>query len=107
MKFIFSYTVSPDLFWEFFYFCFAVYLLFHPVLAFPQSGAVVLGGGLVLLLFRTIPANSLEKIGIFWILFLFYNLSSIFWSFSPGLTLQSSGFLFLGTLLILMAQQGR
>jgi O-antigen ligase len=106
MKSIFSFTLSPDFFWEFSYLCFAVYLLFHPVLAFPQSNAVVLGGGLVLLLFRTISTNSLEKLGIFWVLFLLYNLISAFWSFSPGLTLQSSGFLFLGTLLIVMAQQG-
>jgi O-antigen ligase len=106
MKSIFSYTVSPDLFWEFSYLCLAVYLLFHPVLAFPQSNAVVLGGGLVLLLFRTVPRDSLEKLGLFWVLFLFYNLISVLWSFSPGLTLQSAGFLFLGALLILTAQQG-
>src|ERR1700677_4037636 len=106
MKSIFSFTFSSGLFWEFSYLCIAVYLLFHPVLAFPQSSAVVLGGGLALFLFRIIPRDSLEKLGIFWILFLFYNLLSIFWSFSSGLTLQSSGFLFLGTLLILMAQQG-
>ena len=106
MRSIFSFTLSPDFFWEFSYLCFAVYLLFHPVLAFPQSNAVVLGGGLVLLLFRTISINSLEKLGIFWVLFLLYNLISAFWSFSPGITLQSSGFLFLGTLLIVMAQQG-
>jgi len=106
MKSIFSFTLSPGFFWEFSYFCFAVYLLFHPVLAFPQSNAVFLGGGLVLLLFRTISTNSLEKLGIFWVLFLLYSLISAFWSFSSGLTLQSSGFLFLGTLLIVMAQQG-
>jgi O-antigen ligase len=105
MKSIFSFTISPDLFWEFSYLCLAVYLLFHPALAFPQSNAVVLGGGLALVLFRTIPRDSFEKLGIFWTLFLFYNLISAFWSFSPGLTLHSSGFLFLGTLLIVMAQQ--
>ncbi len=105
MKSIFSLTISPNLFWEFSYLCFAVYLLFHPALSFPQSNAVVLGGGLALVLFRTIPRDSFEKFGIFWVLFLFYNLISAFWSFSPGLTLQSSSFLFLGTLLIVMAQQ--
>jgi O-antigen ligase len=105
MKSIFSFTISPNLFWECSYLCFALYLLFHPALAFPQSNAVVLGGGLALVLLRAIPWDSFENLGIFWILFLFYNLISACWSFSPGLTLQSSGFLFLGTLLIVMAQQ--
>ncbi len=106
MKSILSAKLSPDFFWEVSYLCFAVYLLFHPVLSFPQSAAVVLGGGLVLFLFRNIPGDALEKLGLFWVLFLLYTLSSALWSASPGVTLQSSSFLFLGTLLVLMAQQG-
>ncbi len=106
MKSIFTLRLSPDHFWEFTYLCLAVYLLFHPALMFPQSSAVVLGGGLVLLLFRGIQRGFLEKLGVFWVLFLLYSLSSTFWSASPGITLQSSGFLFLATLLALMSQQG-
>jgi O-antigen ligase len=106
MKSILSAKLSPDLFWEFSYLCFAIYLLFYPALSFPQSTAVVLGGGLVLFLFRTVPGDAFEKLGLFWILFLLYTLGSALWSVSPGVTLQSSGFLFLATLLVLMAQSG-
>src|SRR6185503_5855861 len=84
--------------WEFFYLLTALYLLLHPALVHPQSNAVVLGGGLVLLLLRSIPPASFDDLGVFWAAFLSYVLLSSVWSISSGSTLQSAGFLFLGTL---------
>ncbi|MGH7740038.1 MAG: hypothetical protein ACREL1_07815, partial [bacterium] len=81
----------------------AFYLLFHPALAHPLSTATALGGGLFLFLWRPIRSESLFRLGSFWFLFLLYSFLNSFGSLSPGLSWQSAAFLFLGTVLFLMA----
>jgi len=90
--------------WEFSFVILGVYLFFHPVLAYPASLAVVLGGGLALLFFQSIPPETTRILGKPWILFLAYLLASSLWSVSPGVTLKSAGLAFLGTLLFSMAK---
>ncbi len=97
--------LSRDFVWEAGALSFFVYLLFHPVLAHPLSAAVALGGGLFLFLFRPIPAQSLSRLGAPWFLFLLYLTLASSGSLSPGLSWQSTAFLFLGTALFLMASE--
>src|SRR5207247_2493589 len=82
------------------------YLLLHPPMTDPRSTAVALGGGLFLLLFKSLPPSSFSILGYSWVGFLLYALTSSTWSLVPGLSLQSSAFLFLGTLLYLMGRAG-
>ena len=104
MKSLLSWPITPQRIWEFSLVLILFYLLLNPPMTYPQSTALALGGGLVLLLFKAIPPGSLEKMGRVWWLFLSYLLLSCFESLLPGLTLQSAGFAFVGTLLYLMAQ---
>jgi O-antigen ligase len=101
MKSIWAFPLSPEPLGAFLYLLTGLYLLFHPALAFPTSYAAALGGGLVLLPFTTLPEGSWEVPGRPWWIFLAFTLASSFWSLTPGLTLQSAGFLFLGTFLYL------
>ncbi len=103
MKSLLSIPLTADRLWEFSCVLTGWYLLFHPCLGDPKSFAVALGGGLVLLLFRPIQTGAFARMGRLWMVFLLYLLFSSFWSLIPGLTLQSAGFVFLGTLLYLMA----
>lgn len=105
MRSPFSIPISADRAWESCFLLLGVYLLFHPPLVHPQSYAVVLGGGLLLLLFKPVAANAFGVMGKPWWLFLLYLFLSSFWSVSPGITLQSSGFAALGTLLYLMGTE--
>lgn len=98
-----SLPVSPDLMWEISFLGVGVYLVFHPALSHPLSYGVALGGGLFLLLFRSLGDGAFGVMGRTWWFFLSFLLASSFWSLSPGVTFQSTGFLFLGTLLYLMA----
>ncbi len=106
-------TVSSTRIWGISYLSMAFYLLLFPPMAFPQSYAVALGGGLLLLLFRPLPAESSQILGRAGWLFLTLLPVSAFWSLQPGVSLQSAGFTFLGALLYLMgrsnepATQGR
>ena len=104
MRSLLNATLSSDILWEFSFVLVGFYLLFHPVLANPTSLAVALGGGLLLLLLRTISPETLQVIGKAWCLFLVYLLASSLWSVSPGITLQSAGLVFLGTILFAMAR---
>lgn len=90
--------------WEGSFALVGVFLFFFPPMTYPTSMAVALGGGLLLLLFRPVPTESLKMMGLGWVLFLAFLLVSSFWSLSPGMTLQSTGILFLGSLLYLMAR---
>ncbi len=105
MKSLLTTSISTDALWEFSYLLIALYLILHPALAHPQSFAVALGGGLVLLLLRRLPEGSFEVLGFPCVLFLVFCLLSAAGSISPGITLQSAGFLFSGTLLFLMARK--
>ncbi len=104
MKSIPSIAISSDRIFEISCLTIGIYLLFHPALAYPQSRAVALGGGLLLLLFKRVEPNSFAVLGKAWWFFLLYAVLSSFGSFQHGLTLQSAGFVFLGTILYLMAQ---
>src|SRR5690242_21260992 len=104
MKSILAVPLSSDRLWEFFFLLTAAYLLFLPALSHPQSRAVALGAGLLLLLFKTVPRESSAILGRPWWLFLGFLASSCLWSLSPGVTLQSAGFVFLGSLLFLMGR---
>lgn len=104
MRSLFAIPISSDRLWETSFFLITLYLLFFPPLSHPQSTAVALGGGLFLLLFRTIPREALEGMGRGSVLFLLFLPLSAFWSIQPGITLQSAGFLFLGVLLYWMAR---
>ena len=76
MKSLHNAPLSSDNLWEFSFVLVGFYLLFHPVLANPTSLAVALGGGLLLLLLRTIPSETLQIIGKAWCLLLVYLLAS-------------------------------
>jgi O-antigen ligase len=104
MKSFFSFPLSADWFWETAYVLVGFYLLLFPPWTYPQSIAVALGGGLLLLLFRVIPIENLRIVGRAWGILLAFLLISSFWSLAPGTTLQSTGLAFLGTLLYLMAR---
>lgn len=104
MKSLLATPLSSERFWGFLYFALGIYLLFHPALFQERSYAVALGGGLALLLFRAVPPGSLALLGPAWWLFLLYALLSAPFSLVPALSLQSAGFLFLGTLLYLMGR---
>jgi O-antigen ligase len=103
MKFLLEFPLSGARLWELSCAAIGCYLLLNPCLADPPSCAVALGGGLLLLLFKSIPSEAFTRVGRFWLLFLFYLLLSSSWSLAPGITLQSAGFFFLGTILFLMA----
>lgn len=96
--------ISSNRLWEICFFLITLYLLFFPPLNYPQSYAVALGGGLVLLLFRTVPRESLQNLGRASWIFLFLLPLSALWSLQPGVTLQSAGFAFLGALLYVMVR---
>jgi len=97
--------LSRDFVWEVGVLSILVYLFFHPALSHPLSLAVALGGGLFLFLFRPIPIQSFSRLGISWFLFLLYLSLTSLGSLSPGLSWQSTAFLFLGTVLFLMASE--
>ncbi len=105
MRSFLTFRVPAAVYWESLYLLLAAVLLLHPPLAFHLYGPVVLGGGLLLLLFRGVPSELFQKLGWAGSLFLLYNLASAFWSFSPGFTLRAVAYLFLATLLYLMACQ--
>ena len=108
MKSLLSTPLSSTQLWGFSYVLIGLYLVFHPVMAYPTSLGVALGGGLVLLLFQPISPEKKETVGKPCFLFLAYLLASSLWSLSPGQTLQSAGLVFLGTLLYSMsAGKGR
>ena len=104
MKSILGASVSRERLWEFSFLLLGFYLLTFPAWTYPQSTAVALGGGLLLLLLRDIPGGSLSLLGGAWWSLLFLLPLGFFWSLSPGLTLQSSGFLFLASILYLMGR---
>src|SRR5580698_6099662 len=104
MKFPWATPLSSRQLWEISIFSILGYLLFNPPMAHPQSTAVALGGGLFLLLFKSVKPDSFLSLGRAWFLFLGYLLVSSFWSMVPGLTLQSAGLVFWGSLLYLMAR---
>src|SRR5258708_7441804 len=104
MKSLLNAPLSLDKLWEFSFVLVGVYLFFHPVLANPTSLAVALGGGFLLLLLRPIPPETLNIVGPSWCLFLMYLFLSSLWSVLPGITLQSTGLVFLGTMLYAMAR---
>ncbi|HUO57019.1 MAG TPA: O-antigen ligase family protein [bacterium] len=104
MKSILQATLTADRLWEISVYLTGSYVLFHPALAFSTSTAVVLGGGLLLLLFRPITSDSLALLGRSGLMFLVYALATCSWSISPGTSLQSAGFLFLGALLFYMGR---
>src|SRR5258708_393729 len=104
MKSLWATPLSSDRLWEVSFFLIGSYLLFYPPLNYGQSYSVALGGGLILLLFRTITSGSLSILGKAWWAFLLYLLFTASWSLRPGITLQSAGFVFLGSLLYLMVR---
>jgi O-antigen ligase len=104
MKSILSTPLSSETLWEISYLVIGTYLLWHPVLGYPQSLAVALGGGLLLFLFRPLSSDSLQTLGKTGFLFLAFLLASTIWSLSPGVTLQSTGLVYLGVILYLMAR---
>ncbi len=104
MKSLLSIAISSDRIFEIFCLVIGIYLLFHPALRCPQSYAVALGGGLLLLLFKCVTPEAFVLLGKAWWLFLLYIGLSFVWSPLPGLTFQSAAFVFLGTLLYLMAR---
>ena len=104
MKSLLSIAISSDRIFEIFCLVIGIYLLHRPALAYPQSFTVALGGGLLLLLFKNVTPESFALIGKAWWLFLFFIVSSSVWSILPGLTLQSAGIVFLGTILYLTAR---
>ena len=104
MKSLFKKPIPSSWLWEGSFVLVGAYLFFFPPMTYITSMAVALGWGLLLLLFRPLPAESLKTLGWGWVLFLIFSLASTFWSLSSGMTLQSTGLLFLGTLLYLMAR---
>ncbi len=106
LQFLAAVTVSPTRIWEISYLSLAFYLLLFPPMAYPQSYAVALGGALLLLLFRPLPSESSQILGRAGCVFLILLPISAFWSLLPGISLQSAGFIFLGTLLYLMGRSG-
>ncbi|HEY5039126.1 MAG TPA: O-antigen ligase family protein [bacterium] len=103
MKSLLATSLSSGFLWVFACALTGIYLLFHPPLFFSQSYAVALGGGLILFFFKSVSSESFFRMGKAWWFFLLWLLLTSFWSLSPGLTLQSAGFVFLGTLLYLMS----
>ncbi len=103
MKSLLTLPLSAGGLWEFSCILIGLYLLFHPYLMDPKSLAIAMGGGLALLILRPVQEGTFARMGRLWLLFLLYLLVSSSWSLVPGLTLQSAGFVFLGTLLYLMA----
>src|SRR5579859_3772090 len=104
MKSFLSTPIPSSWLWEGSFVLVGVTLFLFPPWTYPQSMALALGGGLLLLLFRPVPADAFKRLGLGWALFLLFLLVSSFWSLSPGLTLQSTGTMFLGTLLYLTAR---
>ena len=102
LKSILAKPIPSDRLWEISFFLITLYLLFFPPLHYSQSYAVALGGGLFLLLFRTISKESLQGFGRAFLLFLLFLPLSAVWSLQPGITLQSAGFVFLSALLYWM-----
>jgi O-antigen ligase len=104
MKSLLSAMLPSDKLWEFSFVLLGSYLVFFPCLSHPQSIAVALGGGLLLLLLRPIPAGMASTLGkpIFYLL-AYLALTSL-WSLAPGVTLRSAGLVFLGFLLYTMAK---